>query len=61
MEYPQRYSWVMRFDENNIIVEVGLLHMRSVFTGTLRVADRSPQVRAYLDSAMVQKAVDSNS
>ncbi|OTA35931.1 hypothetical protein BTJ68_04164 [Hortaea werneckii EXF-2000] len=39
MPYPQRYAWVMRFDETGIIV----------------------QVRAYLDSALVQKAVDSNS
>jgi len=39
MDYPQRYAWVMRFDESGIIV----------------------QVRAYLDSALVQKAVDSNS
>ncbi|RMY55606.1 hypothetical protein D0863_13260 [Hortaea werneckii] len=39
MPYPQRYAWVMRFDERGIIV----------------------QVRAYLDSALVQKAVDSNS
>ncbi|KAI7209612.1 hypothetical protein KC333_g8637, partial [Hortaea werneckii] len=39
MPYPQRYAWVMRFDENGTIV----------------------QVRAYLDSALVQKAVDSNS
>ncbi|KAI7366767.1 hypothetical protein KC354_g3918 [Hortaea werneckii] len=39
MPYPQRYAWVMRFDENGIIV----------------------QDRAYLDSALVQKAVDSNS
>ncbi|KAI7084218.1 hypothetical protein KC356_g6933 [Hortaea werneckii] len=39
MPYPQRYAWVMRFDENGMIV----------------------QVRAYLDSALVQKAVDSNS
>ncbi|KAK3671153.1 hypothetical protein LTR78_008954 [Recurvomyces mirabilis] len=38
MEYPQRYAWVMRFDEHGIIV----------------------QVRAYLDSALVQKAVDQN-
>ncbi|KAK4894062.1 hypothetical protein LTR17_024863 [Elasticomyces elasticus] len=38
MEYPQRYAWVMRFDENGTIV----------------------QVRAYLDSALVQKAVDQN-
>ncbi|KAK5722419.1 hypothetical protein LTR15_005649 [Elasticomyces elasticus] len=38
MEYPQRYAWVMRFDENDTIV----------------------QVRAYLDSALVQKAVDQN-
>ncbi|KAI6821765.1 hypothetical protein KC340_g4639 [Hortaea werneckii] len=39
MPYPQRYAWVMRFDESGSIV----------------------QVRAYLDSALVQKAVDSNS
>ncbi|KAI6865124.1 hypothetical protein KC338_g5185 [Hortaea werneckii] len=38
MPYPQRYAWVMRFDERGIIV----------------------QVRAYLDSALVQKAVESN-
>ncbi|RMX89956.1 hypothetical protein D0867_15378 [Hortaea werneckii] len=39
MPYPQRYAWVMRFDESGMIV----------------------QVRAYLDSALVQRAVDSNS
>jgi len=39
MPYPQRYSWVMRFDETGTIV----------------------QVRAYLDSALVQKAIDANS
>ena len=38
MDYPQRYAWVMRFDEHGIIV----------------------QVRAYLDSALVQNAVDQN-
>ncbi|KAK0932540.1 hypothetical protein LTR29_015868 [Friedmanniomyces endolithicus] len=38
MPYPQRYAWVMRFDESGTIV----------------------QVRAYLDSALVQKAVDQN-
>lgn len=38
MPYPQRYAWVMRFDERGVIV----------------------QVRAYLDSALVQKAVESN-
>ncbi|KAK0272638.1 hypothetical protein LTR91_017865 [Friedmanniomyces endolithicus] len=38
MSYPQRYAWVMRFDESGTIV----------------------QVRAYLDSALVQKAVDQN-
>lgn len=38
MEYPQRYSWVMRFDDRGMIV----------------------QVRAYLDSALVQKALDRN-
>ncbi|GAB7350926.1 hypothetical protein MBLNU459_g1437t1 [Dothideomycetes sp. NU459] len=39
MEYPQQYSWVMRFDNKGTIV----------------------QVRAYLDSALVQKAIDQNS
>lgn len=39
MQYPQRYSWVMRFDDKGIIV----------------------QVRAYLDSALVQRAIDQNS
>ncbi|KAJ9627705.1 hypothetical protein H2203_002917 [Taxawa tesnikishii (nom. ined.)] len=38
MQYPQRYAWVMRFDENGIIV----------------------QVRAYLDTQLVQKAMDGN-
>jgi len=38
MEYAQRYAWVLRFDEEGIVV----------------------QARAYLDSALVQKAVDSN-
>ena len=38
MEYPQRYCWVMRFDDKGIIVKV----------------------RAYLDSALVQKALDQN-
>ncbi|KAK3071312.1 hypothetical protein LTR53_008849 [Teratosphaeriaceae sp. CCFEE 6253] len=38
MEYPQRYAWIMRFDDRGTIV----------------------QVRAYLDSALVQKAVDQN-
>ncbi|GIZ40927.1 hypothetical protein CKM354_000424700 [Cercospora kikuchii] len=39
MPYPQRYAWLLRFDEKGIIV----------------------QARAYLDSALVQKAVDGNS
>jgi ketosteroid isomerase-like protein len=39
MPYPQRYAWVLRFDDEGIIV----------------------QAKAYLDSALVQKAVDSNS
>ncbi|KAK1053574.1 hypothetical protein LTR74_016255 [Friedmanniomyces endolithicus] len=38
MPYPQRYAWVMRFDDRGTIV----------------------QVRAYLDSALVQKAVNQN-
>ncbi|TKA28736.1 hypothetical protein B0A50_03064 [Salinomyces thailandicus] len=44
MPYPQRYAWIMRFDESGTIVQVG---------------DYS--VRAYLDSALVQKAIDTNS
>ncbi|EME49837.1 hypothetical protein DOTSEDRAFT_20246 [Dothistroma septosporum NZE10] len=39
MAYPQRYAWVLRFDEDGTVV----------------------QARAYLDSALVQKAVDGNS
>lgn len=26
MPYPQRYAWVMRFDENGTIVQVGRLN-----------------------------------
>ncbi|KAK3716368.1 hypothetical protein LTR37_006518 [Vermiconidia calcicola] len=38
MDYPQRYSWWLHFDDKGIVYEA----------------------RAYLDSALVQKAVDSN-
>ncbi|KAK4634809.1 hypothetical protein CLAFUW4_00921 [Fulvia fulva] len=38
MAYPQRYAWMLRFDESGTVV----------------------QARAYLDSALVQKAVDQN-
>jgi len=38
MPYPQRYCWVVRFNDQGIIV----------------------QVRTYLDSALVQKALDEN-
>ncbi|KAM3418320.1 hypothetical protein BST61_g4319 [Cercospora zeina] len=39
MPYPQRYAWLLRFDEKGTIV----------------------QAKAFLDSALVQKAVDGNS
>ncbi|KAF2161821.1 hypothetical protein M409DRAFT_69615 [Zasmidium cellare ATCC 36951] len=38
MKYPQRYAWVMRFNESGIIV----------------------QVRAYLDSLLLENAITSN-
>ena len=57
MPYHQRYAWVMRFDLNNTIVQVGNFTSWSIEydAGNSRL-----QVRAYLDSALVQKAVDFN-
>jgi hypothetical protein len=46
----------MRFDEKGIIVQVGELPFFHGWT----YADLVRQVRAYLDSALVQKAVDQN-
>lgn len=56
MPYPQRYAWAMRFDQKGIIVQASL----GCTVHALIAADFCPKVRAYLDSALVQKAVDEN-
>ena len=63
MDYKQGYAWIMRFDESGTIVQVRVpTYRRSLHlllpSGPLLIV--ALQVRAYLDSAMVQKAVDTN-
>jgi len=55
----------MRFDEKGTIVQVGENHYCAMtpkpqMAWRKQVAKHTEQVRAYLDSALVQKAVDSN-
>ncbi len=60
MPYPQRYAWALRFDENWIVVQVRPASSRS--SGMLETVDADiSQAKAYLDSALVQKAYDANS